>query len=53
LPLDPQVRIGGDTGKPIVQRTGVGEPFLDLARKLTARAEEVAHQKGPQIEITD
>src|SRR3954467_7102609 len=26
LPLDPQVRIGGDTGKPIVMRQGEGEP---------------------------
>src|SRR5262252_3257204 len=41
LPLDPQVRIGGDTGAPIVQRKGAGEPFLDLARKLVERAEEV------------
>jgi ATP-binding protein involved in chromosome partitioning len=53
LPLDPQVRIGGDSGKPIVQRAGAGEPFLDLARKLVARAEEVAQEEGPKIEISD
>jgi ATP-binding protein involved in chromosome partitioning len=53
LPLDPQVRIGGDTGKPIVQRAGAGEPFLDLARKMATRAEEVSVEEGPKIEISD
>ena len=33
LPLDPEVRIGGDSGLPIVQRQGQGEPFLELARQ--------------------
>src|SRR5499427_5570247 len=37
LPLDPQVRIGGDTGNPIVMRKGEGEPFLELARNAVAR----------------
>src|SRR5512132_1247823 len=32
LPLDPQIRIGGDSGSPIVMRKGEGEPFLELAR---------------------
>src|SRR3984885_11114889 len=40
LPLDPEVRVGGDTGKPIVLRKGQGEPFLDLARSAVARAAE-------------
>jgi ATP-binding protein involved in chromosome partitioning len=53
LPLDPQVRIGGDSGSPIVQRAGAGEPFLDLARKLVERAAEVSAEAGPKIEITD
>ena len=53
LPLDPQVRIGGDTGSPIVLRKGEGEPFLELARNTAARAEEVAKEEGPQIEISD
>jgi len=52
LPLDPQVRIGGDSGKPIVQRGG-GEPFVELAKRMVARAEEVAMQEGPKIEITE
>jgi hypothetical protein len=51
LPLDPQVRIGGDTGSPIVLRKGEGEPFLELARNTVARTEEVATETGPDIEI--
>src|ERR1051326_652860 len=34
LPLDPQVRIGGDTGNPIALRKGEGAPFVDLARRV-------------------
>src|SRR5271165_784893 len=45
LALDPQVRIGGDTGKPIVLREGESQPFLDLARNTVARLEEVAKQE--------
>jgi ATP-binding protein involved in chromosome partitioning len=53
LPLDPQVRIGGDSGNPIVLRKGEGEPFLELARNVVARAEEVSKETGPNIEISD
>jgi ATP-binding protein involved in chromosome partitioning len=53
LPLDPKVRIGGDSGKPVVQIPGEGEPFLDLARKTVARLDEVAQEEGPKIEISD
>src|SRR5437763_5430533 len=53
LPLDPQIRIGGDTGKPIVQRKAEGEAFLELARHAAARAEEVSKETGPKIEISD
>src|SRR6201998_4803524 len=38
LPLDPQVRIGGHSGKPIVLRKGEGDPFIELAKKTVARA---------------
>jgi ATP-binding protein involved in chromosome partitioning len=51
LPLDPQVRIGGDTGSPIVLRKGEGEPFLELARNTVVRAQEAAKETGPDIEI--
>jgi ATP-binding protein involved in chromosome partitioning len=53
LPLDPNVRIGGDTGKPVVQLAGQGEPFLELARQAVARVAEVSKEEGPKIEITD
>jgi ATP-binding protein involved in chromosome partitioning len=53
LPLDPEVRIGGDTGKPIVLREGQGEPFLELARNAAARCAEAARETGPEIEISD
>jgi ATP-binding protein involved in chromosome partitioning len=53
LPLDPKVRIGGDTGKPIVLREGEGKAFLELARHTAERALEAAQQEGPKIEITD
>ena len=52
LPLDPQVRIGGDSGKPIVLRPE-GASFVELARNLVARTEEVAKQEGPKIEIEE
>jgi hypothetical protein len=51
LPLDPQVRIGGDTGSPIVLRKGEGEPFLELARDTVVRVREAAKETGPDIEI--
>jgi ATP-binding protein involved in chromosome partitioning len=53
LPLDPEVRIGGDTGKPIVLRDGLGEPFLELARNAVTRCFDAAQQTGPEIEISD
>src|SRR6266567_1657239 len=51
LPLDPEVRIGGDSGLPVVQTKGKGEPFLELARQAAARTEEVSKEEGPKIEI--
>src|ERR1022692_3668144 len=53
LPLNPQVRIGGDTGSPIVLRKGEGEPYLELARNAAARCDEAAKESGPKIEISD
>ncbi len=53
LPLDPQVRIGGDTGSPIVLRKGEGAPFLEMARDAAARCDEAAKESGPRIEISD
>ena len=53
LPLDPKVRIGGDSGAPVALQKGENAVFLELARNTAARAEEVAKQEGPKIEITD
>jgi ATP-binding protein involved in chromosome partitioning len=52
LPLDPEVRIGGDSGLPVVRGKG-GEPFVELARQAAARTDEVAQEEGPKIEISD
>src|ERR1700730_15476308 len=48
LPLDPQIRIGGDSGQPVVQHKGVGEAFVTLARNTVARVEEVSKEQGPK-----
>jgi ATP-binding protein involved in chromosome partitioning len=53
LPLDPKVRIGGDTGNPVALRKGENEPFLELARNVVARVAEVSKDQGPKIEISD
>jgi ATP-binding protein involved in chromosome partitioning len=51
LPLDPRVRIGGDTGKPVALDKGEQESFLELARNAVARVQEVECEAGPKIEI--
>ena len=53
LPLDPKVRIGGDSGRPIALRPGEGESFLELARNTLGRVQEAAGQEGPTIEISE
>jgi hypothetical protein len=53
LPLDPQVRVGGDTGKPVVLGKGQGEPFLELARSTMARAAEEGGKTGPTFEFSE
>src|SRR5215469_8884982 len=53
LPLDPQVRIGGDTGKPVALRKGQAEPFLELARNTMTREAQEAAKTGPTIEISE
>jgi ATP-binding protein involved in chromosome partitioning len=51
LPLDPRVRIGGDSGDPVALRKEEGAAFLELARNVVARAEEAQKEQGPEIEI--
>src|SRR5579871_5822039 len=42
LPLDPEVRVGGDTGRPVALRKATAEPFVQLARNAIARTAEEA-----------
>src|SRR5271165_4830032 len=56
LPLNPAVRVGGDSGKPIAldqDPRGPGAGFLELARNTIARIEEIGPLESPRIEITD
>jgi ATP-binding protein involved in chromosome partitioning len=53
LPLDPQVRIGGDTGKPIVMREPADGPFQALAKSVVERSAEAARQEGPTFEFSE
>ena len=56
LPLDPAVRAGGDSGKPVAMRNGDdahGEVFRQLAVRTIARIREVGPPSGPKIEISE
>jgi hypothetical protein len=56
LPLNPEVRVGGDSGKPAVlgeDARQAGDGFLALARNAVSRIVELGPQEGPKIEITD
>jgi ATP-binding protein involved in chromosome partitioning len=56
IPLDPQTRLGGDTGRPIAT---LGEPhpqitaFEKLALKVVERANEAKQKARPTIEVSD
>ena len=56
IALDPEVRIGGDTGQPVAMRDE-SDPragaFLQLARNMIARLDAIGPQTGPKIDITD
>jgi ATP-binding protein involved in chromosome partitioning len=57
VPMAPDVRIGGDTGKPVATRDG-SDPhaavFFELAKNLVARADEVRPAaQGPAMTIED
>ncbi|HZT31846.1 MAG TPA: Mrp/NBP35 family ATP-binding protein [Bryobacteraceae bacterium] len=56
LPLNPAVRIGGDSGRPVAleeARSVEGAGFLTLARNTVDRIRELGPQEGPKIEIED
>ncbi|MDQ6663116.1 MAG: Mrp/NBP35 family ATP-binding protein, partial [Acidobacteriota bacterium] len=56
LPLDPQVRVGGDSGQPVAL-LGEGDEhargFLEIARRVVARIEQTGQPAAPTISITD
>ena len=51
LPLDPTVRVGGDSGKPVSLQDA--PQFAALAREVERRAAEVSQEKRVKIEIED
>ncbi len=53
LPLDPQIRAGGDSGNPVALKKGEGGPFHDLAQNTVERLREVSQRAGPKIEISE
>ena len=54
LPLDPEIRIGGDRGKPItLEDDGKSKHFFELAERVIASLEKSAGAKGPSISIAD
>ena len=55
LPLDPAVRAGGDTGKPVALRDGDahGNVFRELAQRTIERIREIGPPVGPKIEISE
>ena len=56
LPLDPAVRAGGDSGKPVALGNGSdphGKVFIELAQRTIERIREVGPPTGPKIEISE
>ena len=56
IPLEPRVRIGGDTGRPITllgEDDGTSKAFHDLARDVAHRVGEGGGPAGPTISIED
>jgi ATP-binding protein involved in chromosome partitioning len=56
LPLDPQVRIGGDTGHPVAAfgpEDPRGKDFYELATLIRMRAREAGNAEGPTMTIAD
>jgi ATP-binding protein involved in chromosome partitioning len=57
LPLDPQVRVGGDSGRPpalLGESDATATGFYELARAVAAAGQKAAASaKGPSISIED
>ncbi len=56
LGLDAEVRIGGDSGRPVTmfgESHAAAEPFFRFARTVVARAQEDSGPKAPKVVVTD
>jgi ATP-binding protein involved in chromosome partitioning len=53
LALDPEVRAGGDSGRPVALRNGRDAGYLDMAKETVARIAQVGRPKAPTMEISD
>lgn len=54
LPLDPKVRIGGDTGRPVaLDPAGAGAAFHELAGKVVESMAGLEKKAGPRITLED
>jgi ATP-binding protein involved in chromosome partitioning len=55
LPLDPVVRMGGDSGHPVAHNgnSPQGTVFRELAQRIVQRIREVGPPTGPKIEISE
>jgi ATP-binding protein involved in chromosome partitioning len=50
LPLDPKVRVGGDSGNPVATHESI---FDELAKRTIERVEQVGAPLGPTVSIED
>ena len=53
--LDPSIRSGGDRGLPVTlagEENAVAKPFFEVARRVAARAQEIAEKSEQVIEIS-
>ena len=56
LPLDPAVRIGGDSGRPVAllgEADSQGSAFYRIAHAVTSSLEAAGSARGPKISISD
>jgi ATP-binding protein involved in chromosome partitioning len=55
IEIDPRIRVGGDTGKPVAAQGEAGagaKSLFNVARAVTARLDEVgANATGPSVQI--
>lgn len=51
LPLDPAIRVGGDSGKPVA--FGDEPAFVELAKRVRERMEVAGAKRGPSITVED